>query len=219
MSSNRVGPSSSASYRASVSSSSASASRSAWLRRPRIGCATAPTCVAISRRRRAWNASPSGNARCLVAVPACLDDARLEGRPVQREQKTCFAGRCVHDQLLPGRRGIRAGEAAAEPPGEGFARRIDIHHRDLRGGNACQQRCGQQTDDTGTDHQHPLAGKRRRIPCQVQRGLHVGGQHRAVRRHAHRALECTWSPGQGKRPGADAARRRAAHRRTRPTAQ
>ena len=119
----------------------------------------------------------------VVAVPACLDDACLEGGAVQCEPQPRFAGRGMHDQFLLGRGTVRCGEVAAEPSREGFARAIDVHHRDARAGNARQQRRGQQTDHTGADHQHALAGERRGIPRHVQRRLHVGGQHRALRRH------------------------------------
>ena len=212
ISSNRVGPSSNASYRASASSSSASASRSAWLRRPRIGGATAPTwrgdqaqtsCVECLAERHRWR---------LVAVPACLDDARLERGTVQREAQAGFAGRGMHDQFLLWRRRVRRGEAAAEPPRQSFARRIDVHHRHLRARNACQQRCGQQADHAGADHQHALAGQRRRIPCQIERRLHVGSQHRALRRHGVGHRNAHRGGSAGKHPGADAARRRVAHR-------
>ena len=182
----------------------------AWLRRPRIAGATAPTCEAIRRSRRAWNASPSGSgrrARRRTSSPRRCAPRRRRDASARRSPAS-LAEACTISSCS---RGAASGAAkrAAEALRQRRARRVDVHHGHARGRDARQQRGGQQPDHAGADHQHPLAGERRGIPQHVQRGFHVRGQHGARASAPRRAPGCTSRRARGRRPGADAARRRA----------
>ena len=90
--------------------------------------------------------------------------------------------------------GAASGKANAHPSRAARAARAGLMSttRHLRRRNACQQGRRQQADDTRADDQNAFPGQRRGVPAHVQRGFHVRGQHRAVRRdrvghgHAHR---------------------------------
>ena len=116
---------------ASVSSASASASRSAWVRRPRMAAATLPTWLRDqpqpARRGTPRRAVPTG---ARSREPARLDDARLEAGAVERQAQPGLGGGGVHHQFLLGGGVGGGGEPAAQAGGEPGARGIDVHQRD-----------------------------------------------------------------------------------------
>ena len=72
------------------------------------------------------------------------------------------------------------------------ARRIDVDQRHLGAFDPRAEKSDQRADHAGADHGDASGRARRRVPRRVQRGLHVGRQHRARRRnvvrHRHHGL-------------------------------
>ena len=74
----------------------------------------------------------------------------------------------------------------AENSRDGRARAVGIDDRNVRTRQVPAQGRGEQPDHPAADHHDLVAGRRPRVPDDVHRGLHVGGQHGAGRRHALR---------------------------------
>ena len=157
-----------------------------------------------------------------VAVPARLDDARLEaarGRaPAAARRRWRWHGRPAPARRAP----PPAGEARRRgpPPARRAAGRCRT--RQVDAGDARQQRRRQQPDHAGADDQRALAGQRPRVPEDVERRLHVRRQHRAVVRHgvgdgdAHRGRRQEQVLVRVEAEDAAAEQRRAARPRRRP---
>ena len=81
-----------------------------------------------------------------------------------------------------------SGQREVDPERRGDRRlaRVDVDQLDRGSRHAREQRRGERADHAGADHRDPVADPGRRIPEAVERGLQVGGQHRARVRHGVR---------------------------------
>src|SRR5260221_11855751 len=114
------------------------------------------------------------------AVPAELDDRRLEAGEGERRRQACPAAAGMDDEIgIAGRLGGR-GEGAAERGSKGAPTGIGVDERDARARQPRRQRCDETADDAGTDDCAAIADERSGIPQRVDRRLHVGGEHRAL---------------------------------------
>ena len=64
------------------------------------------------------------------------------------------------------------------------ARRIDVDECDLGARRLRAQERNQRADNAGADHRDAIGGTGCAVPHRVERGLHIGGEHRALRRQA-----------------------------------
>ena len=126
------------------------------------------------------------------AVPAQLHDGRLVAGDVERGGKSRGRGAGVKDEIAIGRRGVGRRELQAERPGQLLARRIDVDERHLRAFDPRAEKSDQRADHARADHRDAPGRTRRGVPGRIERGLHIGGQHRARQRnvagHRHHGL-------------------------------
>ena len=176
-----------AARRAADRRSSASAASSRCAMRPASRGATARPCRPGSipaaaggcgTRRRAAPATVA------VAVPAQLDMVASSPASRARSQARPRCALAWNDEIAIGRRGVRAWRSRAPSAARKLrARRIDIDQRHLGARQPRAQIGDQRADHARADHRDAVGRARRRVPDRVERGLHVGGQHRARRRH------------------------------------
>ena len=167
----RDSPVTSASKAGSRSRSSASASRSAVVRRPlRAGETRADLAGAdaeAARVERAAQRKPD----LAVAVPAEVDDRALGREQVQRALEPGGRRAGVHDQVATVGGVGRQREVDAERGGDVGPAGIDVHERDLHRREAAQQARDAAADHPGADDGDPVADQRRGVPEGVDRGL------------------------------------------------
>ena len=198
-------------------SSSAASSRRRGSSAARCEGATLPTWLEMSFSRRLWNAPPSGTGDVAGAVPAQLDDGRLVARELERGGKPGGGGAGVKHEVAIGRRVVGRGEADAERARQVGARADRCRRASPRRPSMRAQRTptSAPTTPAPTTAMRP-DGPGRRVPGGVERGLHVGGEHRARRRHAVGQRQRQPRPARRTRSGADAARTRCGRQRGRP---
>ncbi len=131
--------------------------------------------------------------RALCAVPRPDDHARLVPRGRDREIERGRIARELVDQVRAARAGQRRpllgaalvqDGARAHPPRHLRARRRPLGGGQHREREARQQRGHQQADHPLSDDQHRVVVGRLAVEDQIDRGLHVRVQHRALRRQS-----------------------------------
>ena len=157
-------PVTSASKAGSRSSSSASASRSAVVRRPLRAGETVPTWLERMPRRPAWNGAAQREPDLRVAVPAEVEDGALGREQVERPLEPGGRRAGVHDQVAAVGGVGREREVDAEGVRDLGPAGIDVHERDLHAGEPAQQACDAAADHPGADDRDPVADQRRRRP-------------------------------------------------------
>ncbi len=205
---NRDCPVSSASKAGSRSSSSASASRSAVVRRCRGGRGRrVPTWLARMPSRPEWNAPPS--------------DSRTSASPYQLRSMTVPSGassssdRCSPaDVALAWTTRSRppaasAGSAKSTPSASATSARLASTSTSVTrvAGKRAQQARHAAADHAGADDGDPVAEQRRRVPQGVDRGLDRAREDGASRRARPRARRSPRSPARRRRSGGGRGRR------------
>ena len=175
----RDSPVTSASKAGSRSRSSASASRSAVVRRPLRAGETVPTWLARMPRRPEWNAPPSESLDLGVAVPAEVDDRALGREQVERALEPGGRRAGVHDQVATVGGVGRQREVDAERGRDVGPAGIDVDERDLQRRKPAQQACDAAADHPGADDGDPVAEQRRGVPEGVDGGLDGAREHGA----------------------------------------
>ena len=139
-----------------------------------------------SFRRRLWNAPPSGTATS--PEPYQLSSTTVASSPAMLSAVASPAALALVWNTKSQSAGARVGlgEAQAERARELRARRIDVDQRHLGARDARAQKADQRADHARADHGDAAGRPGRRVPGRVERGLHVGGQHRARQRHVGR---------------------------------
>ena len=158
--------------------------------------ATLPTWLETSLRRRLWNAPPSGTETS--PAPYQLSSTTVASSPARLSAVARPAAVALVWKTRSQSAGACSGAAKSKPKRarELGARRIDVDQRHLGVGESCAaQVADQRADHAGADDRDAVAGAGRGVPDGVERGLHVGGEHRARRRHA------VGQAGRRRRPG------------------
>ena len=120
------------------------------------------------------------------AIPAQLQHRRLVAGEIERGRKAGGSAAGMDDEVAIAGRRIRRGKADAERAGKFGAGRLDVDQGHLGAGKPAAQPGDQRADDARADHRNTVGGRGPRVPHGIERGLHVGGEHRARRRHADR---------------------------------
>ena len=174
----------SASKAGSRSRSSASASRSAVVRRPLRAGERVPTWLARMPRRPEWNAPPSESRTSRVAVPAEVDDRALGREQVERPLEPGGRRAGVHDQVATVGGVGRQREVDAERGRDIGPAGIDVYERDLHRREPAQQACDAAADHPCADDGDPVAEQRSGVPEGVDGGLDGAREHGTSGRHA-----------------------------------
>ena len=183
---NATAGASSASSRGSRSELSAASSRWRCVNVARCDGATLPTWLETSFSRRLWNAPPSGTAHRARRRTSSVRDGRLVAGECrarwQARPRWRWRGRRGRNRPAP-RRAWRSSTPSARASSR--ARRIDVDQASPRRPRAARtdKPTSAPTTPAPTTAMRP-AGPGARVPDRVERRLHVGGQHRALRRHA-----------------------------------
>jgi membrane glycosyltransferase len=119
-----------------------------------------------------------------VAVPTYLKHGGLEGCQFERGRKAFSGTTGVNDKIAFSGRRFGRGEIHAKPARQVRARGIDVDKRHLRTGHLSAQIGNQRAHHAGADNSDAAGRPWRSIPDHVERGLHIGGKHRALGRHA-----------------------------------
>jgi hypothetical protein len=119
-----------------------------------------------------------------VAVPTYLDHGGLEGCQPERRGKAFRRTAGVNDKIVFTGCRFGRGELHAKPARQFRARGIDIDKRHLRARHLSAQIGNQRTHHASADNSDSASRPWRSIPDRVERGLHIGGKHRALGRHA-----------------------------------
>ena len=177
-------PVTSASKAGSRSSSSASASRSAVVRRPLRAGERVPTWLArmpeATRVERAAQRKPD----LAVAVPAEVDDRALGREQVERPLEPGGRRAGVHDQVATVGGVGRQREVDAERGRDIGPAGIDVDERDLHRREPAQQAGDAAADHPGADDRDPVAEQRCGVPQGVDGGLDGAREHGTSGWHA-----------------------------------
>ena len=174
----------SASKAGSRSRSSASASRSAVVRRPLRAGETVPTWLARMPRRPEWNAPPSDSRTSLSPYQLSSMTVPSGREQVQRPLEPGGRRAGVHDQVATVGGVGRQREVDAERGRDVGPAGIDVDERDLHAGNRREQARDAAADHPGADDGDPVAEQRRGVPQGVDGGLDGAGEHGTRGRHA-----------------------------------
>ena len=117
------------------------------------------------------------------AIPAQFQHRRLVASEIKRSRQAGRSAAGMHDEIAIAGRRTRRGEADTERAGKFGAGRLDVDQSHLGARKPAAQPGDQRTDDTRSHHGNTIGGRRPRVPHGIERGLHVGGEHRADRRH------------------------------------
>ncbi len=127
-----------------------------------------------------------GNGHLAIPIPAELDDRRLLSRQPQRGGEPCRAGAGMEHEIAIGRRCVGRCKAGAERARHFRATGCDVDHRHLRARDPRTEISNQKPDETAADHGDAIRRSGCAVPDGIERGLHVGGEHRARRRQVVR---------------------------------
>ena len=157
-----------------------------YVQRGRCDGATLPTWLATSRSRRLWNAPPSGAATS--PAPYQLNSTTVASSPASAARCARPAALALAWNTRSQSRGASSGGAKprAERARQRGTRRRDIDHRHLGAGHPRAQPRDQQPDHAAADDRDAVRRSGRAVPDRIERGLHIGGEHGALRRHAVR---------------------------------
>ena len=176
-------PVTSASKAGSRSRSSASASRSAVVRRPLRAGETVPTWLARMPRRLEWNAPPSERRDLDVAVPAEVDHRALGREQLERPLKPGGRRAGVHDEVAAVGGVGRQREVDPERVRHLGPVGVDVDERHLQRGEPTEQACHAAADHPGADDGDPVAEERCGVPHRVDGGLDGARENGTSGRH------------------------------------
>ena len=180
---NATAGASNASSVGSVSSAIAAARRRPWVQRGRCDGAMRPTWLDTSRSRRLWNGPPSMAVTGRVTIPAHFQHSRLVSGQFERRAQPIGRAAGVNDEIAIGLCASGLCETNPELRCQFRAAGVDVDQRNVRTGDPPAQIGHKGADHAGPDHGDAVGRSRRGVPDAVERGLHIGGQHRAERRH------------------------------------
>ena len=169
----------SASKAGSRSRSSASASRSAVVRRPLRAGEIVPDLARADGEAARVEGAAQRERDLGVAVPAEVDDRALGREQIERLLEPGGRRAGVHDQVAAVGGVGRQREVDAERGRDIGAAGIDVHERDLHGREPAQQACDAAADHAGADDGDPVAEQRRGVPEGVDGGLDRAREHGA----------------------------------------
>ena len=182
-SSKRDSPVTSTSKAGSRSRSSASASRSAVVRRALRAGETVPTWLARSAEAAGVERAAEREPHLGVAVPAEVEHRALGREQVERALQPGRRRARVDDQVAAAGGVVRPREAGAERGRDLGPRRVDVDERHLDRREPGEQAGDAAADHPGADHGDAVADQRRRVPQGVDGGLDRAGEHGARGRH------------------------------------
>ena len=183
-SSKRDCPVTSASRAGSRRRSSASASRSAVVRRPLRAGERVPTWLARMPSRRAWNAPPSESRTSLS--PYQLRSMTVPSG-ASRSSDRCSPADVALACTTRSRPSMASGGSAKSTPSAAAtsARPTSTSTSvTWTPGNRLSKTCDAAADHPGADDGHPVAEERPSVPQGIDSGLDRAGQHRTGGRHA-----------------------------------
>src|ERR1700722_6444490 len=120
------------------------------------------------------------------AVPAHFQDGGLVTGEVERGRKPGGAAARMDDEVAVAWRRLGRREADAEGGRKARPLGSDVDERHLGARQAAGEPCHQRADHAAAHPRDPVGRPGRCVPYGGEGGLHVGGEHRALRRHVVR---------------------------------
>ena len=119
-----------------------------------------------------------------IAVPAQLDDRRLERGDLERALQAGLRAARVNHHVAIAARVLRRGEPDAERARDRRARRVHVHELDVARGDARGEPRRHAADGARADNRHAIADADAGVPHAVDGRLEIRCKHRARRRDA-----------------------------------